>query len=79
MIMFSELKPGELFRDPEQDTIFMKVSGHHLSNIVNEGSGGHAVDMTNGLLSFYADFEKIEKKEMEDVLEIIWFVRRLRP
>ena len=38
----------------------MKVWGHMLSNTTNEGTGGYAVNLDNGLICFFSDFEKVK-------------------
>jgi len=55
---FEELEPGNYFIHPEfDDVIMLKIFWHNLSQIVNEGQGGHAVNIKTGLVSFFADFE----------------------
>lgn len=59
---FSDLKQGDVFwpLDGYDDEIYMKIEGEALSNIINEGEGGHAVLLADGSLCFFHEHEEIE-------------------
>lgn len=69
MTKFEDVKHGDCFI-AEDDGIYMKVFGHNLSNIVNEGTGGHAVLLTEGLLCYFNDWDKVETLNIDMKLDL---------
>lgn len=58
---FRDIEQGEIFMPLDEDgAIYMKVFGHNLQNIVNEGQGGHGVLLSEGLLCFFNEDEEVE-------------------